>query len=126
MADDDDAIERNGDATSSDGSDSVETERAALDGDASDDVGDRAGAADAAVSATEDDGADARQHRTDRDPRGDGTLLLGLRDVGHHLARAARRARRLEAGAAPHPLRHVRRRMRPTGRTASARTRSAK
>ena len=31
-----------------------------------------------------DEAADARQYRTDRDPRGDGTLLLGLRDVGHH------------------------------------------
>ena len=50
------------------------------------------------------------QHRTDRDPGGDGTLLPGLRDVGHHVARAARRARRPEAGAPPDPLRHVRRR----------------
>ena len=48
------------------------------------------------------------QHRTDRDPGGDGTLLPRLRDVGHHVARAARRARRAEAGAPPHPLRHVR------------------
>ena len=51
----------------------------------------------------------SRQHRAHRDPGGDGTLLPRLRDVGHHVARAARRARRAEAGAAPDPLRHVRR-----------------
>ena len=49
------------------------------------------------------------EHRTDRDPGGDGTLLPGLRDVGHHRAGAARRARRPEAGAPPNPLRDVRR-----------------
>ena len=33
--------------------------------------------------------------------------LPELRAVGHHLARAARRARRPQAGAAPHPVRDV-------------------
>ena len=66
------------------------------------------------------------QHRADRDPGGDGTLLPRLRDVGHHRARAARRARRPEAGAPPDPLRHVRpRACGPTASTRSRRTRSA-
>ena len=53
------------------------------------------------------------QHRADRDPGGDGTLLPRLRDVGHRVARAARRARRAEAGAPPDPLRDVRARPAP-------------
>ena len=61
----------------------------------------------------------SNQHRTDRDPGGDGTLLPRLRDVGHHRAGAARRARRPEAGAPPDPLRDVRRRA--CGPTASTR-----
>ena len=46
--------------------------------------------------------------RADRAPRGDGALLPRLRHVGHRQPRAARRARRPEAGAPAHPLRHVR------------------
>ena len=38
----------------------------------------------------------------------DHELVPRLLDVGHHLARAARRARRTEAFAAPHPLRDAR------------------
>ena len=49
------------------------------------------------------------QRRAGRDPGGDGTLLPRLRDVGHHRAGAARRARRPEARAPPDPLRDVRR-----------------
>ena len=41
--------------------------------------------------------------------RRDPAPLSELRALGHHLARAARRARRPEAGAAPHPLHDVRR-----------------
>ena len=50
------------------------------------------------------------QHRTDRDPGGDGTLVPGLRDVGHHRARPARRPRRPEARPPADPVRDVRRR----------------
>ena len=46
-----------------------------------------------------------RQRR--RAPRGGAVAVPQLRAVGHHLARAARRARRAEAGAAPHPLHDV-------------------
>ena len=47
-------------------------------------------------------------------------VLHGLRDVRHHRARAARRARRPQAGASPRPLRDVR----PRQRLEPARTRS--
>ena len=48
-------------------------------------------------------------------------LLPGLRDVGHRAAGAARRPRRPEAGAPPHPLDDVRRRASaPTATTSSA------
>ena len=49
-----------------------------------------------------------RRARGDRRAaRGGAGALPQLRAVGHHLARAARRARRPEAGAAPHPLHDV-------------------
>ena len=44
------------------------------------------------------------QHRTDRDPGGDGALLPGLRDVGHHVAGAPGCARRPEAGPPADPV----------------------
>src|SRR5262249_36064812 len=47
------------------------------------------------------------QHR-----RRDAPVLHGLRDERHHRARASRRARRLEAGAAARALRDARRRAR--------------
>ena len=40
-------------------------------------------------------------------PRSRASAIPELRAVGHHLARAAGRARRAEAGAAPHPLHDV-------------------
>jgi hypothetical protein len=48
-----------------------------------------------------------REDRQDQCRRGDQELVPGLLDVGHHLARAARRARRTEAVPAAHPLRHA-------------------
>ncbi len=45
--------------------------------------------------------------RQRRAPRGGAVAVPQLRAVGHHRARAARRARRPEAGAAPHPLHDV-------------------
>jgi ribosomal protein S18 acetylase RimI-like enzyme len=45
--------------------------------------------------------------RLRRAARGGAGALPELRAVGHHLARAARRARRPQAGAAPHPLHDV-------------------
>ena len=45
--------------------------------------------------------------RRRRAARGGAEPLPELRAVGHHLARAARRARRAEAGAAPHPVHDV-------------------
>ena len=55
-----------------------------------------------------DAGDDGRQrrHPADRAPRGDGALLPRVRDVGHHGAGPARRARRPEAGAPPDHLGH--------------------
>ena len=50
-------------------------------------------------------GAGSTEQR--RPPRGGAVALPELRALGHHVARAARRARRAEAGAAPHPLRDV-------------------
>ena len=47
--------------------------------------------------------ARSRQHR-----RRDAQVVSRLRDVGHHRPRAARRPRRPQAGAPPHPLRDVR------------------
>ena len=69
-------------------------------------------------------GDDGRRHRrrsvgddsldrADRDPGGDGAVLPGLRHVGHHVAGAARRPRRPEAGAPPDPLGHGRPRCSP-------------
>ena len=49
------------------------------------------------------------RHPDDSARRGDAAALPQLRAVRHHLARAARRARRPEAGAAAHPLRDVQR-----------------
>ena len=54
------------------------------------------------------------RHRADRDPRGDGAVLPRLRDVGHRVACAARRARRPQAGAPPDPLGMRRRASAPT------------
>ena len=49
-----------------------------------------------------------RPHRAARARAGDALELPRLRDVGHRLARAARRARRPEAGAPARPLRDAR------------------
>ena len=48
-----------------------------------------------------------RRQRRRRPARRGAEPLSQLRPLGHHLARAARRARRPEAGAAPHPLHDV-------------------
>ena len=51
--------------------------------------------------------AAARGTTERRAARGGAVALPQLRALGHHLARAARRPRRPEAGAAPHPLHDV-------------------
>ena len=48
-----------------------------------------------------------RHHRRRRAARGGAVALPELRAVGHHRPRPARRARRAEAGPAPHPLHDV-------------------
>ena len=53
-----------------------------------------------------DDGAAGIE--ADRDPGGDGAVVPRLRHVRHRGAGAARRPRRSQAGAPPHPLGHVR------------------
>ena len=51
----------------------------------------------------------ARHHRALRLPRqGDADVVPGIRHERHRLARPAGRARRLEAGSPPHPVRHER------------------
>ena len=55
----------------------------------------------------EDDGHSRSTLARDRSSRSRRGALSQLRAERHHLARAARRARRPEAGAAPHPLRDV-------------------
>ena len=48
-----------------------------------------------------------RRRRARRAARGGAGAVSQLRAVGHHVARAAGRARRAQAGAAPHPLHDV-------------------
>ena len=48
-----------------------------------------------------------RPHGARTAPRGDAGLVHGVRHVRDHEPRAARRARRPQAGAPPHPLRHA-------------------
>ena len=48
-----------------------------------------------------------RRHRSGGAARGGAEPLSQLRALGHHVARAARRARRPQAGPAPHPLHDV-------------------
>ena len=55
-----------------------------------------------------------RPHRAGRHPGRDAAQLPRLRDVGHRRPGAAGRAGRAQAGAHPHPLRDVRRRV-PAG-----------
>ena len=64
----------------------------------------------------------SRVHRAHRDPGGDGALVPRVLHVGHRLAGPARRARRAEAGAPPHPLLDVR----PGPAPRPARTKCAK
>ena len=68
---------------------------------------DRIDATDGSANAAASIGGTARARRQRRSARGGAVAVPELRAVGHHGARAAGRARRPQAGAAPHPLHDV-------------------